>query len=474
MDVGGRPPVIIPVYMVAADLDKSPRPDYYVAADLARYQAEVRAGAAASNKSPDTQDYYSKQLKRLTEILGRDVEWMLSHGAMATSALVGAKRIDGRSMLEEWGTLRGLVMAALTVYKYVPEALARWPEGHRAWSAVLSEQIKPEAKRKDDSSELTERQKDGWVEWSEVQSKTRELLKESPPSVEALLLAIYTMRKGVARADYGDLRVYRPPSDAVPAADSEEMRAYPNYIEWQGSWGSGAGEMVLRLAAFKTAKSMKTMTETLSAELAAVIAASMRAKPRPWLFVKPSDSKPYDAAAFSKMACRALKRVFGKPLTLQVLRHSGVTALELGKLTEGERGEISKAYNHGPERQLIYRVVHKEKREVGAEAKAAAARMQEESAKRKKEKRARERTKLVEQASARAKARANAKAAAAKVPPNVEAPKVEGPKVEGPKVEGPKVEGPRVVVIKAVPPKVVGAAASVPKMVAAKAKKAKA
>ena len=50
------------------------------------------------------------------------------------------------------------------------------------------------------------------------------------------------------------------------------------------------------------------------------------------------DSPKDQAKAFSQMACRVLKQLFGKPLTLQVLRHSGVTAVDIANITEAERG----------------------------------------------------------------------------------------------------------------------------------------
>lgn len=382
--------MIIPVYMDESDMTRTPRTPYYAAADLEWFQTELRSGAEkakdpkTSAKSVETVDYYCAQLKRLTEIVGHDVEWMLSNSTLATELLLGAKRRDRRSMIDEWSTLRGLVMGVLAVYKYVPSARDRWPEGQRVWSAVLTERINPEARRKDESSELSEQQKDGWVEWADVQKKTRELLRTQPTSVEALLLAIYTMRAGVARADFGDLRIYRPPHDPVPT----DVQGSPNYIEWRTG-----RPMVLHLNAYKTAKHQKDpeVTDELSAELTAVIASSLQERPRKWLFVQPSSGEPYDGRAFSKMACRALRRVFGKPVTLQVLRRSGVTALDMSKLTEGERGVIARVgYQHDRDRQMKYRVVHTAKRDQGADRTDAAKKLQTEKDMRNRDRRARE------------------------------------------------------------------------------------
>lgn len=409
--------MIIPVYMDEADLKKV---EYFKATDLEKYQRELRDGAKGSEdlRSEETLDQYCKQLRRLTEILGQNVEWLLSNSVSATTALLGAKRRDGKSMLEEWGTLRGLVMSVLALLKYLPDAKKRWPDGYKVWSDVLSEQINPLAKKKDASNELTERQLEGEVEWKDVVAMREKLLKTQPTSPEALLLAIYSMRKGVARADFGDLRIYRPPRDPVPPHDSKERQAHPNYVVWSRSDSPGAGDMELHLVEYKSAKHHGEIRDKFSPELTQLIAASLRQQPRAWLFVQPQSGKPYDGKAFSRWACRVLKRLFKRPLTLQVLRHAGVTGLDFNKLTEQEREDIARdGYQHSSARQMAYRIVKKggvELEDTGdaagavtaattAVAAAAAARLVEDSQRRAREKR--ESTKKLVEAAARAKAR---------------------------------------------------------------------
>ena len=363
---GGRPPMLLPAYPVDAS-----KPVYYAATDLQRYQLELRNGAKASKDltSDDSIDYYCNQLRRITQLLGKDVQWLLGNATTSVRDLLALKRRDGKPMIHEWATLRGLVMAVLAVLKHVPGERARWPEAYAVWSDVLTNSINPLAKVKQTSNQLSERQQPGIIEWKAVLAKRDELLRTDPTSADALLLAIYTMRLGVARADFGDLRIYRPPTDPVDAEGSPERRAHPNFIVWTDSEGPGDGKMTLSLFEFKTAKHLRKKDEphrpeVLSPALTAVIAASLRKKPRQWLFVQPlvAGHPPYDAKAFSRWVCRTLKRLFNRPLTLQILRHVAVTALDFSKLTEKERADIARdGFFHSPSMQMAYRLVQIQK-----------------------------------------------------------------------------------------------------------------
>jgi hypothetical protein len=346
------------------------RPGVAAASDLEYYVKGLQA--AEGIRSQVTKDNYCTQLRRLTEILGRDVGWVLGNSRTATRDLMRAERTDGKRMTAPgaWDTLRSLVQSVLAVLKHLPGERDRWPDAHDAWSELLEKEISPLVDKKLGSNKLTERQMKGYVPWAEVVQKRDEVIRERPLSVDALLLGMYTLRPGVARADYGDLRVYRPPRDPMPKPSSDGGSVeWPNYIEWWGSEGAGDGEARIHLQEYKTAKFIGPVDDVLSPELTRVMAASMRQQPRKWLFVLPTDpEKPYSAKAFSKMACARLKALFGKPLTLQVLRHSGATALNINGMTEAERGEVARAYMHSPAMQMIYRIVEESAGPQQAEA----------------------------------------------------------------------------------------------------------
>ena len=65
----------------------------------------------------------------------------------------------------------------------------------------------------------------------------------------------------------------------------------------------------------------------------------------------------YTAKQFSKWACKMLKGLFGKPLTLTGLRHSFLSSLEWSKLSRLDREEIASSMAHSVDQQELYRFV---------------------------------------------------------------------------------------------------------------------
>jgi hypothetical protein len=115
--------------------------------------------------------------------------------------------------------------------------------------------------------------------------------------------------------------------------------------------------MGMYLNEYKTAKQGKDAErEELTPALTAVIASSLRASPRAWLFARPRDKGPYTAKDFSNMANGRLRALFGKPLTLQLLRRSLISSLNFNVMTEGEKEAVAAAMNHTLRTQSRYRV----------------------------------------------------------------------------------------------------------------------
>ena len=112
---------------------------------------------------------------------------------------------------------------------------------------------------------------------------------------------------------------------------------------------------ILVLREFKTANSAGIWRRTLPMTLTQELWTSLQAEPaRRWLFTtKPG--LPYTAKNFSKWCCSVLQELFGRPLTLTLLRHSYLNAMDWNKLTIAAREDLAADMCHSTEMQDAYR-----------------------------------------------------------------------------------------------------------------------
>ena len=177
------------------------------------------------------------------------------------------------------------------------------------------------------------------VKWSDIIQK-RDSLKS--PSLEKLLLSLYTYLPPV-RADYYEVRI-NPPKSII-----EDKKS--NYLILKETNDTSA--LVLR--DFKTAAKYKEIKHILPLPLYNEIQASLRDKPRQYLFTMPSDNKrPYDRNSFSKWANKTLKELFQHPVTLTTLRHLFVSTIDFNKTRGSELEKIGNAMGHSIAMQKGY------------------------------------------------------------------------------------------------------------------------
>lgn len=334
------------------------RPNAPPAADLEQFQDKLRR---VTTLKEETRKVYCTQLKRVTEILGQDVLWLLGNSKLATQQLLAASRSDGKQMTdpESAQLLKGLAASVVAVLSHVPGQKEKWPEANENWNTLMRRTAHDIVEKKYEKNKMSPRQTAGFVNWQAVLAKRDQLLVKEPVGRDTLLLCMYTMRDGAARADFGDLRVYRVPEEAVPERGSPMFSEHPNYIVWDTTATAAAphGSMSLLMHEFKTAKpDHKATPEPLAPALTAVIAASFRAQPRKFVFERPRDHAPYNAKEFSFMANSRLKALFGRPLTLQLLRRSIISFLNFNLMTEEEKATVAAAMMHSTNTQSRYRV----------------------------------------------------------------------------------------------------------------------
>jgi len=118
---------------------------------------------------------------------------------------------------------------------------------------------------------------------------------------------------------------------------------------------NAAGVLILREFKTQDRNHPVLYTRSLGHELTKELRASLEQNPRPYLFTESNRAKPYTHSAFAMYARRTLQRLFGKPCTLTLLRHSYIShTLAYGQLTIRDREQLAAEMCHSPATQAQY------------------------------------------------------------------------------------------------------------------------
>ena len=313
------------------------RPPREFATDLATYVALIEASSLAEA----TKKQYVSRLGRLVDATERTVGWTLGHCAESWKAL-------GRQHgAENYRTLRTFVNLALSLLSNNAEAAGMSGtavrEAHACWTKLYAS-VSPLALEHYETNEPTEKMLESHVPWAELERVRDRLVKERPEAAETLLLALYTYIPP-SRINFGSTRIYgRGGSEKPPEPDTAEERATPNFLTIERMPGmprrpSAPLRMTLTISAFKN-KSVRfpRSVRELPAPLVKLVESSLAGHPRDWLFVSPRTGEPWtDAVVFGNWMRDGLRRIFGKPVTANSIRHAFATALDMNSMTPREK-----------------------------------------------------------------------------------------------------------------------------------------
>ena len=377
----------------------------------AEYEAAIEEDASLEAAS---KRLYRERIRSLPAAFDepKTVEWCLSHPDQTWAALkaVRVTRRGGERTGLSDETLRSDASTAVGLFRRLPGLQRRLPEAHDRWRQLAAEATEV-ASAKYEDIRPSERQRAAHVEWSEVLAKRDELLRarasvpshsHSPgaskpggpkalasrargipkprgkpddddddgddgdldgkaPKDAALLLSLLTY-VAPSRADWGAVRVFEMPRDAaeLPEVGGEAEKSL-NYLILPGGKGQengngkGQGQALVVWNRYKTWKVYGRVERELPAELEAVVRASLAARPRRWL-VEAKDGGPHTNRSFAARAAYVLGRLFGRPATLDTLRHSYVNGAKLFEMTPRQMEAMAKDMRHSPSMLSRYRL----------------------------------------------------------------------------------------------------------------------
>lgn len=182
----------------------------------------------------------------------------------------------------------------------------RYDEVRDVWRAMTSDNWEP-VKDRMDSNRPTERQSKGLVRFDDVVTARDKLPYASD---ERILLGMFTYLPPARGGDYHALRV----------VTTEGSCDQGNCVV------VGPTQVKIVLRKFKTVKRYGVIEHVAPVELADEIRESLRKMPRKYLFHHVGQpDEPYSRSAFSDWTRSKLKAIFGKPVTLTVVRHAFIS-----------------------------------------------------------------------------------------------------------------------------------------------------
>lgn len=290
-------------------------------------------GIEKSTLSAQSKANYQNRIKQLTETFEVDVLEIVRNPKRYSKLI--------EKVWKEMKTRRNMVSVILSLFKYNKSLRDKESDAYEEWGEIyknIDNNYTEEVKQ----NKATDKQQAGMIQYSEIKDKMKSLPEGSK---DRLLLAMYGLIDPM-RADYGDIKIYwnREPMS---------VKNKENYMVLRE--GSAPSHIILNN--YKTAKSYGRFEKELPKELEKEVITSMISKPRTYLF-EDREGKPYTEKMFSNWANRTFKKVFGKPTTISIIRHSRINSIDMNTTTIAEKEAIAKGMGHSTNLQDQYRLIH--------------------------------------------------------------------------------------------------------------------
>lgn len=232
-------------------------------------------------------------------------------------------------------TQKSYISAILALFKHTSGLKEKEKKNYYDWYSEFSS-IHKQIEAKYKLNEPTKKQREAYVSYENIVKKRDEMVSGSK---EKLLLSVYTYLPPL-RSDFNCIYIYK---------EKPTEFKHHNYILLYD-------KPTLVLNEYKTVKKNDILRKELPEEFVKEIKLSIKKNPREWLFVD-RENKPYLVNSFNKWANRTLKKIFGKPLTISLIRHSYINSLDFNKLTVSQKENIAKDMAHTVNTQDRYRLI---------------------------------------------------------------------------------------------------------------------
>lgn len=281
-----------------------------------------------------TKRVYLERIKYMLTTLKVDVFEIITHPPKYIAWI--------KDTFDALATQKSYMSAILAIFRHNDGLKQQEGKHYAAWFEAFQD-VHSKIDERYKKNEPSQKQYDGYVSYDAIVKRRDELPHGSD---ERLILSFYTYIPPL-RADLNRVRIY----DKTPHATPSE----PNYIIL-----SDDNDATMILREYKTASSHDQYEKRLPAPLVKEIHQSLHTNPRDFLF-QDRNGNAYRASSFTKWVNRTLFKVFGKHLTISLIRHSFINSLDFNALTVQEKENIAKDMAHTIATQDRYRLIFREK-----------------------------------------------------------------------------------------------------------------
>jgi integrase len=253
------------------------------------------------------------------------------------------------------------VRCIYALFKYADNKTDKQKELMKEWEKISQMTQKP-IKERVDKNEPSERQLKAFVSWDDL-IKLRDQLPKG--SDQRLLFCVYSMIPPI-RNNFWSMLIYEAEKDRkqgrLPEGDGEAKDITENYLLTK--------DKVIILQTYKTSKKYGNIKIDIPDDLYTEIVASLKDKPRNYLFTNYRNNPYITSDSFDKWANNILKDITQKPdFTLTMFRHIYLSRgdLHLWSKTGAERRQIAEIMGHQLNTQFQYMWLNDQNRIMGYE-----------------------------------------------------------------------------------------------------------
>jgi hypothetical protein len=233
--------------------------------------------------------------------------------------------------------------AVLACFKHACSSAPEMQAVQGRWAALnarLSDEITAVIK----TSVMSDKERVNWVSYQDWCAAEERLARDEYGSQRHLLVALSCRIPPARGGDYGLVHIVAP--DSPLAADD-----HTNVL----LSGQASQPSTILLKRHKTWRLKGTLSKPLPPSVVAIIEASLKALPRPTLFVSELTRQPFNSeASFQTWACRAFHGIFRKHVTANGARHAFLSAIDTSRVSTTALEMLAKEMGHSVGQQRAY------------------------------------------------------------------------------------------------------------------------